>query len=318
MTILHVVPGLDDSTNGIAVAAKGIAVEQSKSNHKVKVVDTRDFVHSNNRTIRTIEQFSEVWIHSMWLPLTLRACWKVLKAGGRLVRMPHGCMDPVKVAYHWNKKRWVVPIERWLLRRCDRIVSTEAAEDGWIRGFVGRKCPPIERISLNRPGFDWSKLPPLEPVKAVRTILYVGRLHPLKGVRYLIAALPKGVKLVAIGKDEGAGAELKALAARLGAEVEFRGIVSQEEKEAALRACDLFALPTLSENYGLVVAEALEHGKRVITTDGAPAWAPPGERSGSEGLSLRWRDRIVYLRGFRDGTDAERVELLKEAIATLV
>ena len=300
MKILHVVPGLDDPTNGIAVAAKGIAAEQSKSNHEVELVETGDFVQSNNRTI---EQFSEVWVHSMWLPMTLKACWKVLKAKVRLVRMPHGCMDPVKVAYHWNKKRWVAPIERWLLRRCDRIVSTEAAEDGWIRDFVGRKCPPIERISLNRPDFDWTKLPPLEPVKAIRTILYVGRLHPLKGVRYLIAALPKGVKLVVIGKDEGEGLELKALAAGLGAEVEFKGIVPQEEKETALRTCDLFVLPTLSENYGLVVAEALERGKRVVTTDGASAWeGQPG---------------VIYLKGYRDGTDEERVELLKRGFESL-
>lgn len=34
----------------------------------------------------------------------------------------------------------------------------------------------------------------------------------------------------------------------------------------------MLVLPTLTENFGLVIAEALERGKRVITTDGAPAW----------------------------------------------
>ena len=34
----------------------------------------------------------------------------------------------------------------------------------------------------------------------------------------------------------------------------------------------MLILPTLSDNFGLVIAEALERGKRVITTDGAPAW----------------------------------------------
>ena len=68
-------------------------------------------------------------------------------------------------------------------------------------------------------------------------------------------------------------------------------------------------LPTLSENFGLVVAEALERGKRVITTDGAPAWRQEGMTDGG------W---LIYLRRFRDGTDAERVGLLKEAICSLV
>ena len=62
-------------------------------------------------------------------------------------------------------------------------------------------------------------------------------------------------------------------------------------------------LPTLSENFGRVVAEALERGKRVITTDGAPAWeGQPG---------------VLYLKGFRDGTDEERVRLLMDALSSL-
>lgn len=52
MKILHVVPGMDEPNNGISVAAKLIAREQSKSGAEVEVVDTRDFVHSNIRTIR--------------------------------------------------------------------------------------------------------------------------------------------------------------------------------------------------------------------------------------------------------------------------
>ena len=85
-------------------------------------------------------------------------------------------------------------------------------------------------------------------------------------------------------------------------EVELR-IVSDHFGEALEKDwewCDVLVLPTLSENFGRVVAEALERGKRVITTDGALVWeGQPG---------------VVYLKGFRDGTDDERVRLLKEAL----
>ena len=67
---------------------------------------------------------------------------------------------------------------------------------------------------------------------------------------------------------------------------------------------DVLVLPTLSENFGLVIAEALERGKRVITTDGAPAWGDGNTYGG----------RLVYLKGFRDGMREERVRLLKDAI----
>ena len=108
-----------------------------------------------------------------------------------------------------------------------------------------------------------------------------------------------------------------------------------EEKERVWAWCDVLVLPTLSENFGLVVAEALERGKRVITTDGAPAWGEDLElpvsslevrvSSLEEGLdgqspSIRtgYGGRLLYLVGYRDGSRNERVRLLKEAILKLV
>lgn len=86
-----------------------------------------------------------------------------------------------------------------------------------------------------------------------------------------------------------------------------------EELEKDWAWCDVLVLPTLSDNFGLVIAEALERGKRVMTTDGAPAWEPE-EKVEKKGGGGQWRERLVYLKGYRDGTDAERVELLKNAL----
>lgn len=59
--------------------------------------------------------------------------------------------------------------------------------------------------------------------------------------------------------------------------------VTGEEKERIWEWCDILVLPTLSENFGLVVAEALERGKLAITTDGAPVWATFEDRHGKPG-----------------------------------
>ena len=118
-----------------------------------------------------------------------------------------------------------------------------------------------------------------------------------------------------------------------------------EELEKVWAWCDVLVLPTLSENFGLVIAEALERGKRVITTDGAPAWEEGLSRvERVEGLTQRRRDaecaemfsrververvdggmwsgyggRLIYLKGYRDGTPEDRVRLLKSAIENLL
>ena len=87
-----------------------------------------------------------------------------------------------------------------------------------------------------------------------------------------------------------------------------------EEKEKVWDWCDILVLPTLSENFGLVIAEALERGKRVITTDGAPAWSPSASVTEDKGDGNDYGGRLVYLKGYRDGLPDERVRLLKNAI----
>ena len=214
---------------------------------------------------------------------------------------------------------WVAPIERWLFKRADSVIATCKDEVEWVRDFVSG-VKNIEMLSLGE-CVDFGRV---ELVKRVGKrnqlrLLFVGRLHPLKGVEYLIHALHEinheihethenslGVTLKIVGKDNGEGEKLQQLVKDFGLDVEFCGVVSEEEKERAWDWCDVLVLPTLSENFGLVVAEALERGKRVITTDGAPVWDP--------GDGVGYGGRLLYLKGFRDGAKEKKVGLLKKAI----
>ena len=290
MAVKHVIPGIDDPTCGIAVAARQLMA-------------------------RGVGEDGEVWVHSMWSPMVIKASVGALLTGKKLVRMPHGCTDPEKLRFHWHKKRWVAPIERWLFRHADRIIATCEDEVNWIKTFEP-KVDKVEIIPLASP-IPHPPVPATHPPSPIPhpsslKLLYVGRLHKLKGVNYLLDAIaqlpnPQSVELRLIGKDEGEGKSLKKQAARLNLDATFEGIVSDEDKEAAYQWCDVLVLPTLSENFGLVIAESLERGKRVITTDGAPAWGDGNDYGG----------RLAYLKGYRDGTPEERVRLLKNAIEEL-
>ena len=155
MKILHVVPGLEEGGNGIAVAARLIAAEQGAD-----LIEARLFAGGDGE----LDGYGEVWVHSCWLPTTLKSCRRVLRAGKPLVRMMHGNLDPVRLKYHGWMKRLVGPIERWCLRRCDRIVATCAVEKEWIEAYLGKKCPAVEVTDIKR-FFDLSRVEHVERVE---------------------------------------------------------------------------------------------------------------------------------------------------------
>jgi glycosyltransferase involved in cell wall biosynthesis len=112
----------------------------------------------------------------------------------------------------------------------------------------------------------------------VRTLLYLGRIHPIKGLDRLLRAWAElqprypQWRLVIAGKGEPEHVlEVKALATRLNLHrVSFPGPLYGEAKTKAYFDADLFVLPTHSENFGMVVAEALAHGCPAVVSCGAP------------------------------------------------
>lgn len=325
MKILHICAGWE-KWNGAANIARFIIGEQEREGHEVSFA-----IWASIKELRVAD---EVWIHCGWLPcLWWAALW------GRNVRwMPEACYDPVRRKYHGWKKTLVGPIERWCLRRCVTIVATCEAEKGWIEAYLGRRCPPIEVTDIKRffklvsggvesggvvsggvgSGGVCSINSQLTTHNSQLHLLYLGRRHPLKGLGYLETA---------VSQLNSSNPPLKT--------PPLLRIVSNafgEELEKVWEWCDVLILPTLSDNFGLVIAEALERGKRVITTDGAPAWGDSLELGvgsggvdelgvGSEGVgSGIWSGyggRLIYLKGYRDGSDERRVALLKNAIEGL-
>ena len=102
-------------------------------------------------------------------------------------------------------------------------------------------------------------------------LLFLGRLHPKKGLDLLLDAmdrLPEHVSLDIYGTgDPKYCADLRS---RLGANTVLHGHADDAVKARAFANADLFVLPSFSENFAIAVAEALAHGVPVLTTTATP------------------------------------------------
>lgn len=120
-------------------------------------------------------------------------------------------------------------------------------------------------------------LPPREwmPGGMLR-ILYLGRLHPRKHVENLIEALPllhRPALLDVCGSgDAEYEAMLRSVVRRLSLTdvVRFHGHVDGALREERFREADVCVLPSLTENFGMVVLEALMRGVPVVASTGTP------------------------------------------------
>ncbi len=109
-------------------------------------------------------------------------------------------------------------------------------------------------------------------------LLYLGRLHPIKGIENLLAAMARlreDVTLSICGDGNSVYRKhLEAMSVELGLSkrVGFHGRVEGEPRERHFKEADLCVVPSFKENFCIVVAEALARGVPVIASRGTP-WA---------------------------------------------
>lgn len=256
--------------------------------------------------------FDILHVHGLWLAANASGGWAAAKARRPLVVSPRGMLAPEALSF--SRKRKFIS---WSLyqgpayRKAAAWHATSEQEAQDIRAF-GIKAP----IAIIPNGIDAPSARALHrPEVSQRTLLFMSRLHPKKGLPTLLEAwgrlapLRLNWRLVVAGPDEaGHRAELEQLVrSRHIPRVEFIGPVYGERKNAILEAADLFVLPTRSENFGIAVAEALAAGVPAIVTKGAPWSALDANHCGwwidqgavalfqamSEGTGLPTRERKV-------------------------
>jgi glycosyltransferase involved in cell wall biosynthesis len=212
--------------------------------------------------------------NGIWLPHNHHLA--SLAARRNLVRVvsTRGMLEPWAIGHKKSKKRlawWLY--QRRDLRRASFHHTTAPAEAQNLLQFQLGVPVGVIPNGVDEAHVDHSQRQRSE----TRTALFLGRLHPVKGLSLLLDAWvrlrPAGWQLQIAGPDEigyRSALEKKITAASLSQTVHFSGPLDGAAKERAFLNADLFVLPSFSESFGMAIGEALAHGLPVLTTTGAP------------------------------------------------
>jgi glycosyltransferase involved in cell wall biosynthesis len=217
-----------------------------------------------------------VHLQGLWDPVYHWASRHAARHGLPVVVSIRGMLEPWALKHKGLKKKlaWHVYQRRNLLNASALHVTSPAELDSIKR--VGLPAPSTVFIPNGvTPPPDLDAL--IRSTPRERTLLFLGRLHRIKGLINLIDAwadhTPSGWTLQLTGPDcEGHRSELEARIRRrgIGQSVRITEMVAEEEKWRTLASASALVLPSFSENFGLVVAEALAAGTPVAATTGSP------------------------------------------------
>lgn len=262
-----------------------------------------------------VRQFDLVHVNGLWHPGLHKVVSVCRKEQVPYVVSAHGMLDPWALSVKPLRKR----IARILyqdrdLRGAAAIHATAELEAEHIREAGFRNNIIISPNGVDVPRCLEGKG---ENVEGKKTALFLSRLHPGKGLLALAEAWakvrPQGWVMRVVGPDSyGHKAEVVSKLRLLGIEGEwqFRDMVDDEEKWREYAAADLLVHPSVSENFGITIAEGLAAGLPVICTKGTP-WSDIEEMRCGWWIDVGVDSLVTALKSATSLTEDERGEMGK-------
>ena len=236
--------------------------------------------------------YDVVIVNGIWQFHSFGAWCALRSSDTPYILFTHGMLDP------WFKKRYPLKhLKKWMywpwaeyrvLRDAQAVLFTCEEERVLARqSFWLYRCNEIvvnygTAKPTGEPQIELSEFFGCYPeLRGKKLALFMGRIHPKKGCDLLIEAFAKVLAhhsewhLVIAGPDQvGLQKKLNHRAEKLGiaSRITWTGMINGAVKWGALRAAEVFVLPSHQENFGIVVAEALATGTPTLISDRVNIW----------------------------------------------
>jgi glycosyltransferase involved in cell wall biosynthesis len=291
MKVIHFIAGIDKKEGGTAEYMRLLGSELK--NHieiivvtgitstpiEIKGVEIKFFKTNVLRWFSMLKEFriflliekpDVVHINGIWSPQNWGFQKVAQELGIKVILSPHGMLESWILAQNpWKKKLGLFLYQKKAIQRSECLHATAQMEEDSIRklGFKNE-------IKIIPNGIDLIDVKKNKEQYGSRKMVFLSRIHPKKGIELLLKAWGNSntegwILEIAGNGDENYIANLIQSARDL-KNVNFVGAKYGEDKWDFLRSADVMVLPTHSENFGIVVAEALAVGVPVITTQGTP------------------------------------------------
>jgi glycosyltransferase involved in cell wall biosynthesis len=216
--------------------------------------------------------------HGIWLPVNLFTFILSRKYKVPLVIQPHGMLEEWSLRQNRAiKKISMFFYQKKALESAIAFIATSESEYLNIRKLGLLQPVALIPNGINMPLRDKFLDKCATQKKESRTFLFLSRVHPKKGVDILLSAWSKidtfGWRLKIVGMDSSSYSDkCRELAddLKITANVDFYNFCGELDREEHYLSADFFILPSFSENFGVVIAEALSYGLPVITSTGTP------------------------------------------------